>query len=110
MLPRAAGALHLEPGDHLRVRAGARESRELLGVEGVEPASTDRGTRDADIRSETDTLIETVVAPDSQLGGQRIADIDFPGRHGAQVLALRHAGELQQHDLTEARLRGGTRC
>ncbi|MDX1658625.1 MAG: SLC13 family permease [Nitriliruptorales bacterium] len=105
--PGTAGEVHLQDGDILRVRADAPEIQKLLALEGVTlypPTDTDE--LDHVIETEQETLVEAVIGPDSQLGRQTVAEVNFPGRLGAQVLALRHAGELKG-ELSNAVLRGG---
>ncbi len=105
--PGTRGEERLRAGDVLRVRADAPEIQQLLSLEGVGLLTpTGGGPLDEEIETEQETLVEAVIAPESQLGGQTIEAVNFPGRHGAQVLALRHAGELQE-DLPGAQLRGG---
>ncbi len=105
-LSGVGGQIHLQAGDVLHVRADAPEIHRLLDVEGVGLVPSASPSLDAEIESERDTLIEVVVAPDSQLGGQTIEEVNFPGRHGAQVLAVRQHGRLR-HDLRRTVLRGG---
>lgn len=102
-----AGQLRLREGDVLRVGAEVREINQLLVLEGVALMRPGDERSDRDIETERDALVEAVIAPDSQLGGQTIDEVNFPGRFGAQVLALRQHGELQQEDLREAVLGGG---
>ncbi len=106
-LSGAAGQLQLREGDVLRVRAGAREINQLLALEGVALMRPGHEQLDRDIETERDALVEAVIAPDSQLGGQTVDEVNFPGRFGAQVLALRQHGQLQQEDLRNAVLGGG---
>lgn len=103
----SAGQLRLRQGDVLRIRAGAREIQRLLALEGVALVRPGQDQLDRDLETERDALVEAVIGPDSQLGGQTVAEVNFPGRFGAQVLALRQHGELQLQDLRSAVLGGG---
>ncbi|MGD2115036.1 MAG: SLC13 family permease [Acidobacteriota bacterium] len=101
-----SGHAVLRPGDVLRVRGSAREIDKLVRREDVSlrPA---KEWIDADFERGGDTLLEAVIAPDSPLQGKTIRSVDFLGRFGAVLLAIRHHGELQQEDLGERRLSGG---
>jgi len=96
----------LDEGDVLRIRGPAREIALLQEQEGLLIKPT-REWYDIDLDTAHSKLVEAVVAPDSAMESTRIRDCDFPGRFGAVVLAIRHAGELQQEDLGEIRLSGG---
>ena len=96
----------LEPGHVLRVRGGAGEIRKLLQREHLS-LRPPREWTEADFESRDQTLAEAVIAPDSPLEGKEIREVDFYGRFGAVLLAVRHRGEIRHEDLGSRRLSGG---
>ncbi|MDX1691737.1 MAG: SLC13 family permease, partial [Acidimicrobiia bacterium] len=99
--------LELSAGDVLRVRTPATDVARLLAYEGVSLVPPTGGDRlDSEVETETETLVEAVIAPNSQLAGRTVDEVNFPGRHGAQVLALRQHGELER-GLADAVLHAG---
>lgn len=101
------GAVELCAGDVLKVRGTASQIAGITGYEGLAllRPEAEEMVEEA-VRSETETLVEIVVAPGAQVSGQTVAQVDFPRRYGAQVLALRQHGQLRQ-DLSHARLQPG---
>jgi di/tricarboxylate transporter len=102
----------LREGDVLLVRTSPEQIvaiREEAGIElhpvdqyGAEPAA-----QSGDDDEIGDKLVQAVVAPDGDLVGRSIAEVDFRERYGAIVLSLwRQNGWLQQ-ELSRIRLRGG---
>lgn len=101
------GTLVLAPGDVLRVRGSVDALRRASASDGIVLVeATGQRKLDAAIKTEHETLVEAVLAPDSALDGHTVEEIDLAARHGAQALGLRHAGELR-HDLPRRRLRSG---
>ena len=96
----------LQPGDVLRICGSVREIRRLLDREDVS-ILPHKEWHDVDFESGADTLVEAVIAPDSALDGKKIADVGFYERFGAVLLAVRHAGKLEQEDLRERSLTSG---
>lgn len=99
-------SIRLQPGDVVRLRGAADEISRLLTSPGTrqQPFTT---LHDADLEGRQDVLIEAVVAPDSDIAGRTIGDIDFPRRFGAQVLGIRYHSQLQHEELDDIRLKGG---
>ncbi|MDZ7706011.1 MAG: SLC13 family permease [Trueperaceae bacterium] len=98
--------VRLRAGDRLRVRGSVTEIGKLLTIAGITLSPT--GTiADTDVSTERDTLIEVVIGPESELIQKTVGEVDFPQRFGAQVLALRQHGQLQQEDLKKVTLQGG---
>ena len=105
--PAAGGAhAHLEPGDVLRICGSAREIKRLLDREDVS-LKPRKEWHDVDMERGAEGLVEAVIAPDSALDGAKIGNAGFYERFGAILLAVRHAGRLEQEDLAERRLAGG---
>jgi di/tricarboxylate transporter len=106
-IPGTDRALELEAADVIRVLGSASEIGKLLEVDGLEPAAASQYP-DEKIETQRDALVEGVIAPDSRLEGRTIRGVDFPKQFGAQVLAIREQGNLQQEHLGSVTLRGGT--
>lgn len=96
----------LHGGDVLRIRGTAQEIKKLLDREAV-ALKRQREIRDIDLELGSNILVEAVIAPESDLEGQEIGQINFPERFGAIVLAIRHRGQLQQYDMDRIPLSGG---
>ncbi len=96
----------LKPGDTVRIRGNAREIKKLLAREDISLKPV-KEWHDVDLEQDQDALVEAIIAPDADLVGQRIADVDFFHRFGAVVLAIRHHGKLHQDEIKEIRLSGG---
>jgi di/tricarboxylate transporter len=95
-----------QPGDTLRIRGNAGEIQKLLAQKGIslKPAKV---WHDGDLEKGNNTLVEAVIAPDADVVGQTLHDVDFPARYGAVVLAIRHHGKLHQDEMEQIRLSGG---
>ncbi len=98
--------VQLQAGDRLRIRGSVSEIAKLLSIAGLTLSPTGR-IADTDVTTERDALIEVVIGPDSELIQKTVGDVNFPQRFGAQVLALRQHGRLQQEDLQNVTLQGG---
>ncbi len=85
----SAAAIHrLEIDDTIRVRPGVELS-------------------DTELEAVESELIEAVVAPNSSLEGESLANIDFPHQFTAHVLAIRREGELLHDQLLDEELEAG---
>ena len=105
--PATMSEQRLQAGDVVLVRGSANDLDRALARTGISlVAQRQRPEHDEEVESRQEALVEVVIAPDSQLGGLTIDQVNFPGRHHAQVLALRSAGQLQE-SLSDTRLRGG---
>ena len=96
----------LQAGDVLRVRGSIQEINRLLAREDL-TLKTAREWYDQDLETGGGTLVEAVVAPDSSLEKQPLAQAVLLDRLGAIVLAVRHHGRVRQEDLGRMRLSGG---
>jgi di/tricarboxylate transporter len=103
----------IRAGDVLLVRTspeGMIAIREEAGVE-LNPVHQYGGPEgqagDDDDSSMVDQLVQAVVAPDSDLAGRSLSEVNFRQRYGAVVLGLwRQRGWLGE-ELARVRLRGG---
>jgi di/tricarboxylate transporter len=106
----------LREGDVLLVRTSPEQLvaiRQEAGLElhPVDQYGAELTTVAGDAREDEgeigDKLVQAVVAPDGDLVGRSIAEVDFRQRHGAIVVSLwRQNGWLRQ-ELARIRLRGG---
>jgi di/tricarboxylate transporter len=96
----------LQQGDVLRVRGSAQEIKRLVERDDIslKPA---RKWFDVDFEKGSGTLVEAIISPDADVVGQALANVDFPTRFGAIVLAIRHHGQLHQDEMEQIRLSGG---
>ncbi len=83
----------LRAGDTVRVRGSAVDIGRLLDMEGVVLRPREEW-HDVDLEVGGGALVEAVVAPESQLIGRRVRDVEFYERFGAVLLAIRSGGEL----------------
>lgn len=104
VVPVASTVIHA--GDVLRVRGDVRSLTDLEGLAGM-ALKPRMKWRDNDLESLEALLIEAVVAPNSVLEGRSLRKINFRKNFGANVLALRHRGELMRNNLADTPLRAG---
>lgn len=83
----------LEPDDVLLVRGAMEDIVALRGHYGLQ-LLTDIKLDDSTFTDRTNVLAEMQLAPQSQLAGQTLKEIDFRKRYGGFVLALNRTGEL----------------
>jgi di/tricarboxylate transporter len=112
---RPVGALRLRhdellrEGDVLLVRASPEDIvafRESQGLEikPVEQYGAAESDSDGDV---ADKLVQAIVAPNSDLAGRTLAEVDFRRRFGAIVLGLWRQGGWPDGELARVRLRAG---
>lgn len=99
-------SLILEPGDVLRIRGSVMGINKLLNREDLTLKSTHQWF-DLDIEQGKNTLVEAVIAPESNVEGESIGEVGFYDRFGAIPLAVRHHGRLRQERLANVKLSGG---
>jgi di/tricarboxylate transporter len=96
----------LEVGDVLRIRGNPEELDKLIKADAISPHPPhewdDRHLKEGDY-----SLVEGVIAPDSELASKTLSEINFPERFGAIVLGIRRRGELQHEKLEKVQLFGG---
>jgi di/tricarboxylate transporter len=83
----------LEPDDVLLVRGAMEDIVALRGHYGLLLLS-DTKLDDSTLTDSTNVLAEMQVAPQSQIAGRTLREIDFRKRYGCFVLALNRTGEL----------------
>ena len=98
--------IRIQNGDVLRIRGSAGEIDKLLQREDLSLKSTTEWY-DTDLEQGRDTLLEASIAPESQLEGRSLGDINFYEKFGAIPLAIRHHGKLRQEDLADIKIAGG---
>jgi di/tricarboxylate transporter len=96
----------LEPGDVLRVRGGVEAIEKLLDRPDLSNLPSREWT-DSDLELGSGELVEAVVAPDSDMVGRTVAQVDVARRFGAVPLAVRQQGEVERDDLGGFELSGG---
>ncbi len=87
----AEPALRLEEGDLLIVqttREGLLQVKETAGIE-IKP---DLKTEEMDLRTETTTIAEAILMPQSSVVGRSIKELDFRRRFGVAVIAIYRRG------------------
>jgi di/tricarboxylate transporter len=95
----------LLPNDLLRVRCNVERLRELKEKEGV--AFRTDSWKDRNFRSENLTLVEAVIAPNSELEGKTLKAAGFRHKFGATAIAIRHRGVTMRENLTNTVLGAG---
>jgi di/tricarboxylate transporter len=101
-----SGELELVKGDILKVRCDLEKIKTLKEREGIKLKS-DAKFRDKDMETEGLTLVEAVIAPNSQFEGRTVKEVAFRQRYGATVLAIRHRGEIMREKVATTVLRSG---
>ncbi len=99
-----SGNMVLRENDLLKVRCDVKKIKELGEREGIElkPRDDQEGNK-----SEQVILVEAVLAPNSNVVGKTLKQIRFRQRYNANVLAIRHRGEIMHEKLIETILRAG---
>jgi di/tricarboxylate transporter len=100
----------LREGDVLLVRASPDDIvafRESHGLEIKPVEQYGAGESHSDSDDVSDKLVQAIVAPDSDLAGRTLAEVDFRRRFGAIVLGLWRQGEWPKQELSQMRLREG---
>ena len=109
-LPLPFATHRLRGGDVLLVRTSPEELiaiRETPGIDLHPVSQYGATTADGDEQDLADLLVQAVVAPQSDLIGRTIGEVDFRRRYGAIVVSLwRKAGWLRQ-ELAQTRLSAG---
>ncbi|CAN5919097.1 SLC13 family permease [soil metagenome] len=95
----------LLPNDLLRVRCNVERLKELKEKEGV--AFKTDNWKDRNYRSENLTLVEVVIAPNSELEGKTLKAVGFRHKYGATAIAIRHRGLTMHENLTNTVLGAG---
>lgn len=96
----------LQKGDILRIRCDLEKFNKIQARTGVLFKSQFKW-HDEDFETAEIKLVEVVIAPNSDLVGKSLEDLQFRERFGAIVLALRHRGKLMREKISEAKLSAG---
>jgi len=96
----------IEPGDILRVAANVERIERLQKRAGIR-LKPGAAWRDAELKTGNRILVEAVVAPNSELDHKTLRESRFRERMGANVLAIRHRGQLIHLRTGLTRLRAG---
>lgn len=96
----------LEAGDLLWIRCDLGRMRALVGESGLR-LRPDRSWADAQLEAGNATLVEAVVAPNSEFVGRTLGEVDLRARLRATVLAVRHHDRLVHDHLAELPLSAG---
>jgi di/tricarboxylate transporter len=102
------GPKEIRAGDVFALRTDRDTLVELLDVEGLDvvpEVTVDEAELEA--ASESQNLVEVVVAPGSSLVGESLATANFRQRYDATVLALRRGQELFSQRMDDVQLRVG---
>lgn len=101
-----SGEMVLQKGDMLKVRCDLEKIKTLKEREGI-LLKSDAKFKDKDIESDLITLVEAVIAPNSEFEGRTVKEIAFRQRFGATVLAIRHRGEIMREKVANTVLKSG---
>ncbi|WMJ73834.1 SLC13 family permease [Cytophagaceae bacterium ABcell3] len=96
----------LKANDVLRVRCKVEKINEVKNKEGF-ALKSDMRWNDQDLKSKDMTLMEAVIAPNSEFEGRTLKQIGFKYKYHATALAIRHRGELMRERLADTPLRAG---
>lgn len=96
----------LQAGDILRVRCDINEIQKIKDRLGVELIA-DYKWRSSNSEDEETTIVEAIIAPNSDLIGKTLKSSEFRNRFQATALALRHRGKLIQDRFADIPLSAG---
>ena len=99
-----SGNMVLRENDLLNVRCDVKKIKELGEREGIELKPREDQQEE---RSEDVLLVEAVLAPNSDVVGKTLKQMRFRQRYNANVLAIRHRGEIMHEKLIDTVLRAG---
>lgn len=95
----------VQPGDTLRLRARPEDVAHILADGDYSPCDPRRWS-DAELEAGHHVLVEAVIAG-SDVEGRLLRTVDFPGRFGAALLAVRRRGGIKHTALRPIRLSAG---
>jgi di/tricarboxylate transporter len=105
-LDQRVDTIVIEPGDILRVSANVERIEQLQERAGIR-LKPGAAWRDAELEAGDRILVEAVVAPNSELDRATLTEVRLRERLGANVLAIRHRGQLIHHRIGLTQLRAG---
>ncbi|MCR9141963.1 MAG: SLC13 family permease [bacterium] len=97
----------LRAGDVLRVRCDVRRMREIQERSGLMILGAGRRLDDRDLTSAEGTLVEAVIAPNSDLAGETLGEVRFLKDYNANILAIGRRGQIVHASLDRVRLGPG---
>jgi di/tricarboxylate transporter len=95
----------LEANDILRVRCKIDKINEIKSKEGYALKSDIEWKED--LNNKQMVLVEAIIAPNSEIEGKTLRQMNFKNKYGATALAIRHRGELMREKLADTPLRAG---
>jgi len=96
----------LESGDVIKVKCNLDKIKTLKEKEGV-LLKSDAKFLDKDVEGDNTTLVEAVIAPNSEFEGKTVKQLSFRQKYSATVLAIRHRGEIMREKVANTVLRSG---
>lgn len=96
----------LRAGDILRIRCDLEKFKKIQAREGVLFKPHYKWS-DSEVEAKDTKLVEAVVAPNSELVGKSLENLQFRENFGAIVLALRHRGKLMREKIADTKLNAG---
>jgi di/tricarboxylate transporter len=96
----------LRAGDILRILGDVEKINKLKERQGI-CFGSERNCRIADFNLPQPLLVEVVIAPNSGFEGKTLHDMRFRRMYHADVLAIRHSGEVRHENLPNIPLRTG---
>ncbi len=96
----------LREGDILKVRCNIEKIKTLKESQNI-ALKSDMKFKDTDVESKKTTLVEAVIAPNSEFEGKTVKQMNFRQRFGATVLAIRHRGEVMREKIANTVLKSG---
>ncbi len=106
LIPFPTAETVLAANDVLRVRCEVEKIKQLREQEGI-ALKPEIKWRDEELESNETMLVEAVIAPNSELEGKTLKEINFRSYYSGTVLALRHRGETMHENLETTPLRAG---
>lgn len=95
----------IKSGDILRVRCNIDQITKIQAREHIQ--ITKEELKDTDLRSESSSLVEAVITPNSELNQKKLSRARFRERYNAIVLAIRGREGVQYERLSRTTLKSG---
>jgi di/tricarboxylate transporter len=100
------GDVIIQEGDILKVRCDVKRINQIKEKQGID-LKIDVKLKDKDVARADTLLVEAIIAPNSELEGRTLKQINFRRRFSSTVLAIRHRGRVMREKLTNTQLAAG---
>ncbi len=98
------GDVIIQEGDILKVRCDVKRINQIKEKQGIDLKID---AKQKNVAKANTLLVEAIIAPNSELEGRTLKQINFRRRFYSTVLAIRHRGRVMREKLTNTQLAAG---